>query len=229
MILQLQYDAFPPLQAALVAEEFRLGAKHWLARVLQTRVAEPIEFAEGVVTSRFGMSPVLPERDAPWPENHFRFSLHAFTAEQVVVLLLLRVSYDRTSGSFTTLKDEVLDSACILDRYSFPGDDWLEWFARGPRCPACAIMPDMTSEYLPCELCEYADYRHDSPDTVRDSFFGDPKRRALADSVRIMLRGAVDEPDRTRRLYLRYRLANLERYLDPSTRTGLRSLPWEEG
>jgi hypothetical protein len=228
VILQLEYDSFPPSQAELVTDEFRLEAKRWATTVLQTKLSEPIEFAEGVVGTLLGVKQALLEGEAAWRENHFTLTLHAFTLEQVVFLHMLRISYDRGSGTFAVVEDEVWGTACILERFNLPNDDWLEWFVRGPRCPACEIMPDMTTEYLSCDLCGYADYQDDSPDSVRVRFFGEPKNKALAASIRAMLSGAVEEPDRARRLYLRYRLDNLRSYLAPSQPTGLKPLPWEE-
>jgi hypothetical protein len=227
VILRLEYARSPEGQAERATDTFRRRAAEWAERLLTDEVSFSVAFAEGSVGTLLGVEGALFAEEAPWEANQYSLDLNAFGATEAAYLHVFRVEYDAQTATFQALSGDVLP-ACCLEPLTLPGDDWLANFVMGPRCPACRILPDMTAEYLPCELCDYADYRDDSPSSARERFLSQPHGEALAEGVKAMLRSASTEPDPARRLYVRYRLMHLQSYIEPSLPGGLKPLPWEE-
>jgi hypothetical protein len=187
-------------------------------------------FTRHLITTSVSFAPALAEcivgtkNDRPssaelerLTRDFFSFAAKAFSAEQAVCL--------RAEARFDPLTQEFhlrqRRSALAIDPLSLPDSTWSDWFLHGPRCPCCALFPDMTEEYSPCRLCGYANYEHEL-EIARSSFLQAPGTASVIAAVRTLFSVFEAEPQGPRAAYLRHRIVAVSK----EPRAAMEPLPW---
>ena len=114
------------------------------------------------------------------------------------------------------------DNVAIDHFGSKPDENFFRWFLDSARCAGCGVFPDVTFNYVDCDLCGYADYADESPEAARDRFTRAPETPALVAAIQRLFNAVRTEIDPVRATYLRYRL----RQVATKPTKALDPLPW---
>jgi hypothetical protein len=217
MQLVVRYASFQSAYKAALSKlpSFQGQAEVFIRHLITTSVSfEPV-LAECIVATK-NDRPSSAELER-LTRGFFSFAAKAFSAEEAICLRA-EARFDSLTQGFHLRQRR---NALATDPLSLPDSTWLDRFLHGPRCPSCALFPDMTEEYTPCGLCGYADYR-DELETARTSFLQAPETPTVVAAVRRLFSTVESEPQGARAAYLRHRMA----VVSEEPRAALEPLPW---
>jgi len=219
MELAVRYAVFESAHKAALSKQvaFRAGAEQFIRNLIATSMP----FDPALVECHVGSKNDRPSSDELelLTRDLFSFSGMAFSAGEVACLRA-ETRFDAPTETFQ-LRNR--SGALTVEPYDVPEAAGLDWFIRGPRCPSCGVFPEMTSEYLPCRLCDYADYDSDV-ETACHRFLQAPETPTLVAAVRRLFGLLESEPPGARATYLRYRVSALA----DVPKSALDPIPWCE-